>query len=175
MTGIALDYAMLFDLFHLALVSGLLDRSGAPPTLAKQMEYTYRHLKRYIRVADSYGAVIQQSNGVGQGCTLSIVVANLYVATLFRYLRWKFLDVEVAAFLDDRNMTTETVERLVEAVAATGRFDEAAGHKTNVDKSSAFATEARDRDRLRQTRVSTTFQCAVGGTLFLPPPARTTQ
>ncbi len=153
LTGALLDYAKFFDMFHPDVVVGLMERSGAPPSLARQMGFIGARLNRYIRVADSFGGVIRQSNGVGQGCSLSIVVANLYVATLFRYLRSQFPDVELAAFLDDRNMTADTVGRLAEAVRATKHFDEAAGHRTNLDKSAAFATEPRDRDALRNLTI----------------------
>ena len=81
LVGAMLDYEKFFDRFHPELVRGLLMESGFPPGVAKQFHFLYTNLKRYIKVAGTYGAVVAQSSGVGQGCSMSIIVANLYGAT----------------------------------------------------------------------------------------------
>ncbi len=127
--------------------------AGAPRGLADQLYYIFTNLRRYIRGVGTYGAVVEQSNGAGQGCSMSILAANLYVATLLNYLRAEFPAVDVAAFLDDRNIVTHEVQDLLDAIAATKRFDDAAGHCTNVDKTAVFATAASDREALRRCKV----------------------
>ncbi len=153
LVGALLDYSKFFDRFCPYLVRGLLMTAGAPRGLADQLFYIISNLRRYIRVAGTYGAVISQCNGAGQGCSMSILVANLYVATLLNFLRAEHSSTEVAAFLDDRNMVAETVKDLLDAVNATRRFDTAAGHSTNVDKTALFATSPTDRDNLRRSAI----------------------
>ncbi len=153
LVGALLDYSKFFDRFHPELIKELLIRAGAPPTLANQLHFIYSRLRRYVKVADSLGAVILQNNGAAQGCSLSIVIANIYVATLFRYLRATHPEVDLGAFLDDRNMTASTVEKLEAAVRATSEFDRWAGHKTNVEKSVAFATRSQDKKKLKMVKI----------------------
>ncbi len=143
LTGAAFDYANFID-FAPRLIAGLMVVSGSPKGVAAQMQYIASGL-RSVKVAGTYGAVIDQANGAAQGCTMSVVVANLYVATLFNYLSDRFPGADLSAFLDDRNVTTTNVNELIAIIEATTESDDIAGHKTNVDKIIAFATESRDR------------------------------
>ncbi len=152
LSGAALDYAKFFDYFAPRLIAGLMIESGLPDGVAAQMQYIASGLRRYVKVAGTYGAVIDQANGAAQGCTMSVVVANLYVATLFNYLSDRFPGADLSAFLDDRNVTATSARELISIIAATTEFDNLAGHKTNVDKSIAFATEAGDRRLLQDAR-----------------------
>ena len=152
--GALLDYEKFFDMFHPSLVRGMLEKAGCPPGIAAQLHFLYTNLRRYIRVAGTYGAVIAQTNGIGQGCSLSIIVANLYVATLFKFLRANFEGIDMGAFLDDRNITTDTIEKMINALAAVERFDKTAGHRTNFAKSCIFASEQKIRDTLRKKRLA---------------------
>jgi exonuclease III len=153
LVGALLDYQKFFDMFPPAVAAGLLRAAGAPEGVVKQTRYLYDRLNRYIRVAGTYGAVIRSSNGIGQGCTISIVIANLFVATLCRYLRARHPNINIAAFIDDRNITATSIDDLLRALGDIKRFDEAAGHCTHLGKSVFFATEDADRNRLRAARV----------------------
>ncbi len=84
---------------------------------------------------------------------MSILAANLYVATLLNYLRANFLAAEIAAFLDDRNVVTQGVQSLLEVLAAIKEFDDTAGHLTNVEKTAIFAIDAKEREELRRCRI----------------------
>ena len=152
--GAMLDYGKLFDRFQPDLVRGILMESGCPPGIARQLHYLYTNLKRYIRVAGTYGAVVEQTNGVGQGCSMSIIVANLYVTTLFRFLKCKFPDIELGAFLDDRNFTARDIGQLVKVLEATAEFDATAGHKTNLTKSTIFGNSPVLRKELKSVSVN---------------------
>ena len=90
---------------------------------------------------------------MGQGCSLSIITANPYVATLFNMLKEQFPDAELGAFLDDRNITTDSIERMMEVLEATKDFDRVAGHNTNLTKSFVFASHQDMRDTLRKNKM----------------------
>ena len=70
--------------------------------------FLFSDLRRHIRISGTYGVAIRQTSGVGRGCSFSIIIANLYVATVL-YLRDKFLDIELGAFFDDRNIATDSI------------------------------------------------------------------
>jgi hypothetical protein len=151
--GALLDYEKFFDLFQPEFVANLLRTAGIPEGIAKQILFLYSRLTRYIKVADTYGAVIKQFNGIGQGCSLSIIIANLYVCTLLRFLRAQCPESEVGAFLDDRNITAKTIPELLEALEAIRKFDKAAGHCTNLNKSTVFSNSQKTRHTLRKVTV----------------------
>ncbi len=153
LVGALLDYSKFFDRFCPHIVRGLFLKAGAPEGLAGQLFTIISNMRRYIKVAGTYGAVLDQSNGAGQGCSMSIIAANLYVATLINFLNAEFPEAEVAAFLDDRNVIASTVSDLKRIIEATKTFDDIAGHETNVEKTAVFATTATDRKTLRGTSV----------------------
>jgi len=114
LVGALLDYEKFFDRFHPKLVRGVLEHSGIPPGIATQLHFPHINLQRYIKVVDTHGGVIRQTTGIGQGCLMSVIVASLYVATLFRYLVGTFPEFDMEAFFDDRNTTTNSEERTIE-------------------------------------------------------------
>ena len=119
--GALLDHEQFFDKFHPDLVRGLLRASGFLVAIANQMHYLYGTPKRYVKVAGTFGAAIAQTNGVGQGCSLSITVANLYVGTLFRAIRSKRPSVDLGAFLDDRSFIAGNIEKLTRGLGGNRR------------------------------------------------------
>ena len=84
---------------------------------------------------------------------MSITTANLYVATLFRVLRNQFPDVEIGAFLDDRNFATKNLSDVEDIISTIKDFDACAGHKTNLSKSVVFANPLDARKRRKQIAV----------------------
>ncbi len=146
--GALLDYEKFFDLFDPELARLLLARAGIPNRLATQLCSLYSGLIRYMKVAGTFGAVIKQENGCPQGCSFSLFVANLYVTTLFNFVQHKYPDVSLGAFIDDRNLRTHDLDTLQKALTDICRFDSAAGHKTNIDKSAVFATDTKLRKKV---------------------------
>ena len=61
--------------------------------------------------------------------------------------------MQMGAFLDDRNLTSENEEQLMKAMAATRDFGRAAGHNTNMKKSAVFANKQETRDSMRHTTI----------------------
>ena len=151
--GALLDYEKFFDLFHPDLAYHLFTAAGLPEDLASQLITIYADLKRYAKIAGTYGGVIQQTNGCPQGCSFSLIVANLYVATLFQYLESEHPQISLGAFIDDRNIRHQTIEELQVILEKICTFDREAGHKTNLAKSSIFANTRNLRDKLQELTV----------------------
>ena len=143
MVGASLDYEQCVDIFQSQFVKGILVEAGS------QILSMHSQLTRYMRVADTHGVAIQQTNGLGQGCSLSITIANLYVSTLLRFLRSTFPNIETGAFLHDRNITTQSLLELMQALEAVRRLDQTAGHCTNIGKSTIFTNNQSARKTLR--------------------------
>ncbi len=129
-----------------------MEEAGVPQDLIDMHMDLCRNLCRYLKIGGTYGAIVQQANGTPQGISMSLIIANLYVTTLFRYLEDKFPGIALGAFVDDRNLRHEDVEVLKGAIDAVSMFDEAAGHRTNILKSILFTTDPETRRKLREEK-----------------------
>ena len=109
---------------------------------------------RYIKVANGYGAVMTKRNGVPEGCSLSLIVANIYVTTLFRMLDDKFPGIRLGAIIDDRNYRHSDPNVIIQAVNATTEYDTMAGHVNNIDKTMLWSTDPDDRKTLAQCLIN---------------------
>jgi hypothetical protein len=63
------------------------------------------NLNRYLRVGGHFDAVFSRTNGIPQGCSLSLLIANLYVTTLFNMLEKNILELKW-----DRSSTTAILD-----------------------------------------------------------------
>ena len=63
-----------------------MEKAGFPPDIAQQMIHHLHHLKRYLKIGGTYDAIYTACNGTPQGCSLSLIIANLYVTTIFNLL-----------------------------------------------------------------------------------------
>ncbi len=151
--GALLDYEKCFDLFDPALAQVLFTAAGLPRNLAAQMTSMYSRLTRYIKVAGTYGATIRQTNGCPQGCSFSLLLANLYVSTLFYYLEREFPQAGLGAYLDDRNLRHHDPDELKRMLDRVCEFDKHAGHRTNIGKSALFGNTKQLREQLRQIQI----------------------
>ena len=113
----------------------------------------YSNQKRYFKVGGSYGAVIAQANGCPQGCSFSLFLANIYVSALFNFLEDKHPGVRLGAFIDDRNVRHKSADELASVLADVCRFDQAAGHTTNILKSTVFANTVDNRRKLKHINI----------------------
>ncbi len=162
--GALLDYEKFFDLFHPELAELLLSKAGIPRKLAAQLRFLYSSLHRYLKVAGTYGAVIRQENGCPQGCSFSLLVANIYVSTLFNYIQHHHPEVSLGAFIDDRNLRARSPAELQEALTRICRFDRAAGHTTNINKSAVFASDETLRQQVAKIKIGEDApKCAIEG------------
>ena len=153
LVGAMLDYEKFFDLFDPELARHLFEKAGMPTQLCAQLSSIYSNLKRYFKVGGSYGAVIAQANGCPQGCSFSLFLANIYVSALFNFLEDKHPGVRLGAFIDDRNVRHKSADELASVLADVCRFDQAAGHTTNILKSAVFANTVDNRRKLKNINI----------------------
>ncbi len=76
------------------------------------------------------------------------------VAVLFNHLRELFPEMTLAAFLDDRALVTDPLDQLMRAVQEVADYDNAAGHKTNLNKSVLFSTSPKTRKQMQQVQIA---------------------
>ena len=84
-----LDNSKFFDNFAWKTISPLAEKLGAPRGLVRMARTFYSQAKRRFRIADSYGPVFTPTNGIGQGCALSLRWANVAAIVWLRMLDFR--------------------------------------------------------------------------------------
>ena len=108
-----------------------MEEAGSPKDLAEQLSALLQNFTRYIKVGGHYDCIFSKTNGIPQGCSLSLIIANLYVTTLFRMLEDKHEGIKMGAVIDDRNIRHENHEVILKAIDDTIEYDALAGHVPN--------------------------------------------
>ena len=77
MAGISIDYVKCFDLIAQAIVLALAFELGMDPGVARALRAMYKQLRRAFKVALCLGAWWRATNGILQGCPLSVIPVNV--------------------------------------------------------------------------------------------------
>ena len=109
-----------------------------------------KNAKRHIKTGGTYGQPMHIYNGIGQGDSLALMSAIVYVAIQHRYILGQHPNIRMSSVIDDRNLRG-TVEDLSSAITDVIVFDEMAGHFTNPKNIAATAIAATDSEKLRNS------------------------
>lgn len=152
LVGMKIDKAKAFDMLVPAVTVLLFLAYGIPPSLTNVLHSLYLKMKRFL----SYQTFTSPrpttaSNGLLQGCSLSILGMNLRMATWVLMLR-PLAGLHVRAFLDDAYLWASYDRRVVlsQASQITRMWDELTGQRQNDEKCQIFSTSAAGRKDLKQ-------------------------
>eukprot|EP00973_Karenia_brevis_P040424 5586703-Karenia_brevis.AAC.1 len=74
--GISFDYVKCFDLIPHELLLEMVDEMGLHPCVAKPLRSMYCGLKRRFRAGGGIGLEFASTNGILQGCPISVILVN---------------------------------------------------------------------------------------------------
>ena len=142
--GILLDYAKCFDRLPHSIMLNLAKAMGAPPRLLSPLSRMYHSLRRRFKFNGSVGAEFHATNGIFQGCPLSVVLLNLLVCIWANVITTETPAIPMA-YADDA--TTIGARAAVEqAGSLTTEFCNLTGQLLNVKKCVGFAVNAPPND-----------------------------
>ena len=75
----SLDYSKCFDRILIGIVLLLASRVGMDASLLKPIKGMFEQLQRRFRVNGAVGKPFASTNGILQGCPLSVIFLNLLV------------------------------------------------------------------------------------------------
>eukprot|EP00664_Eupelagonemidae_sp_cell27_P006048 gene6048-8598_t len=152
-----------FDRIPQAILMELLRRLGLDPRIVGALQAMYRGLRRRFRVAGSVGQPFAATNGILQGCPVSMVALNAIVAVWARAVEAEARGCRTAAFADDKwclaggihTPAGEVARALQQAAKVSEDFADLTGERFNVSKTFQLGTtpEARRRVQLRGAKV----------------------
>ena len=80
--GISYDFAKAFDVIPVNIMLAVMKKRGASPLLLNALHGVYYQLNRCYRIQGSFSALWSSSNGIIQGCSLSLLGLNSLISCI---------------------------------------------------------------------------------------------
>lgn len=146
--GLSLDYGKCFDRVPVNIVLELASYCGLPPKLVLPLRTLYTRLVRRFRVGCGVGQEFKATNGIIQGCPLSVVLLNLLVNVWARAVKAEVPKAGPCGYADDTGATSKELEPIQKVLEITGTFATVTGQVLNAGKSICWSTSPVGRKRL---------------------------
>eukprot|EP00973_Karenia_brevis_P063710 8855900-Karenia_brevis.AAC.1 len=113
---------------------------GMPPCLKRPLETMYAGLRRRFRMAGSVGREFTCTNGILQGCPISVLLLNALVAVWCKSLKNEVPEAFPSAYVDDTSATAAKPNILQRVLQITEDYATLTGQDVNMGKSCSFST-----------------------------------
>ena len=133
--GIAFDLAKAFDNVPIEVTFAICAKVGMHPRLYTGLKGMYDRITRRFKIGDYVGKTFKDTNGILQGCPLSVMLLNLLMMVLSNVLSPHVIN---ESFVDDLTVLTGSVENLQKATDAVHEFMVDTAQKVNQKKTYAF-------------------------------------
>ena len=155
--GVSLDYSKCFDRIPMDIVLKLAAHVGMASAIVRAVRAMYAQLWRRFRFAGNLGTPFQATNGILQGCPLSIVLLNLLVCVWARGAHVEAPGAVPHGYADDTGAIAvgpdgcAKLQRLLDFI---GAFASVTGQQLNDGKSKCWSTGASLKLELAQLRLA---------------------
>ena len=140
--GIALDFSKCFDRIPQRLVLSLAKTLGLHLRVLRPLENIYQSLRRRFKYPLGLGREFEVTNGILQGCPISIVLINALVSVLSRAIEAETEHaVHPRSYADDIYLLARACGALQKGVDITEELCRLTGLALNKDKSVAFSSD----------------------------------
>ena len=141
--GFSLDISKCFDTLPSCAIEEILTLTGIDQTVAARIQQMVTGMRRRWRLPGRcLSRHIEVQRGLPQGCSLSVLVANLYMSLLVHHIMENSQGrTEVSAYCDDVLVMARTPEDVWSAWAKVEQFAKTMQIAINVKKSFAFSTD----------------------------------
>ena len=153
-SGLSLDFEKAFDriphehIFQLAQIAGL------PAHLVDCLKAAYGKLQRHFRIGPFIGEGFSSTNGILQGCPLSIILLNLIMHVWAEGVSAECPGCNPQCYADDASTTCKESPRSLQPVLDfTSEFSLLTGMRANAKKSLAWATGKTGQSELKALRL----------------------
>eukprot|EP01064_Diplonema_japonicum_P010315 TRINITY_DN175_c0_g1_i13.p1 TRINITY_DN175_c0_g1~~TRINITY_DN175_c0_g1_i13.p1 ORF type:complete len:1930 (+),score=452.56 TRINITY_DN175_c0_g1_i13:183-5972(+) len=142
LVGVALDFAKCFDSVPQQLVLELVEDMGMETGILRALKGMYAGMRRRFRYATGVGEEFHTTNGILQGCPISVVLINALLAVLMKQVE-DGTGVRSLSYADDAYLLAQLAAALQKGVEAVEDFCKMVGMKLNVKKTKTFTTGAK--------------------------------
>ena len=152
--GVSFDFRKCFDLIPHGILFSILQEMGLPSGILQPMRHMYNDLKRYWKLGKTaIGQPWQTTNGVLQGCGVSVVLLNCLVTLWLRAVSAEVPSSVPGGYADDVHATATTPAAVQKVVAITEEYAALSGQELNADKSFVFAVTLPQRTKLNNVKL----------------------
>ncbi|KAJ9450340.1 Retrovirus-related Pol polyprotein from type-2 retrotransposable element R2DM [Diplonema papillatum] len=137
--GIALDFAKCFDRVPQDLVLDLVEALGLHERVLAPLRHVYKYLRRRFKYPLGVGDEFKVTNGILQGCPISVVLINALLSVLSKALVSR-ARVSPKSFADDLYLLSRLAKLLQEGIEVTAIFGSLTGLALNEGKCASFST-----------------------------------
>jgi len=138
--GLSLDYGKCFDRIPVHIVLQLALEQGMSMRLIRPLRSLYASLQRRFRVGAGVGKPFCSTNGIIQGCPLSVLLLNLLVNVWTRAVRVEAPAALPCGYADDTGATASQAGPIQQVLSITGSFATVTCQVLNASKSHVWAT-----------------------------------
>ena len=118
---------------------------GMSERLLTPLRALYARMERRFKFGKGIGQAFCSTNGIVQGCPLSVVLLNVLVNVWAEAIGRQVPGVQPACFADDTGATCSAREDLQRALHITGHFAQVTGQRLNPGKSKCWSA-GQDQD-----------------------------
>ena len=140
--GLSLDYGKCFDRVPIHIVLQLAQEYGMSCKIVKPLRTLYASLTRRFRFGNALGKEFVSTNGIIQGCPLSVVLLNILVSVWTNSVKSEVPMADPCGYADDTGMTSSSSSTLQQTLELTGNFASITGQVLNAKKSQSWTTES---------------------------------
>ncbi len=111
---------------------------GLASTVLTPLRAMYHSLSRRFQVVGHVGEAFVSTNGILQGCPLSVILLNMLINVWANAVEVEVPDASVHSFADDTGAIATDAAALQRVLDITGEFGRVTGQRLNAAKSKAW-------------------------------------
>ena len=143
-SGVAVDLSKAFDNVPIEIVFRVVEELGIDTRLLRALRGMYASIQRRFKINGCVGEAFRSTNGILQGCPLSVMLLNALMAILHKVLT-PVVDGE--SYVDDLTIFKHERGKLQQGLNLIARFMNDTGQAVNAKKTKAFGYGADPRLR----------------------------
>ena len=129
--GASVDAEKFFDLIEWEIIFPLAEVFGLPHCILKPLRSYFETCTRFFKLGQACGPQWMATNGIFQGCSLSMTLVGLYTSLWASMLEERCPRIRTASFIDDRSLSDESSSRISHATQETLVFDQLTAGRPN--------------------------------------------
>ena len=133
--GITFDLSKAFDNVPIGITFAICKAIGMDVRLYTALKGMYERMTRRFKIGKFVGESFKDTNGILQGCPLSVMLLNILMAVLSNILTPL---VANESFVDDLTVLSECKHKLQTAANLIREFNQDTGQKVNLKKTYSF-------------------------------------
>eukprot|EP01060_Flectonema_neradi_P018899 TRINITY_DN2585_c0_g1_i5.p1 TRINITY_DN2585_c0_g1~~TRINITY_DN2585_c0_g1_i5.p1 ORF type:complete len:1775 (+),score=233.22 TRINITY_DN2585_c0_g1_i5:396-5720(+) len=157
--GVTTDFKKCFDLIPHDILLKLVEKMGLDERILKPTKDVYSKLSRRFKYPNGVGETFETTNGILQGCPLSVVYFNALSSILSRVIEEE-AKINPGSYADDLTLFGIRV-KLQDGVDAVTEFCDLTGQELAPSKCKWFSNRERNEDNIQMMETTLSFDSSV--------------